>query len=790
MLCCGTENEKKAAGMANDSTRSDDWMPSVLKSAKPAAAEKNKHWDVVLCAPLLEVTAAQRAKLSSMEIAQKEEEFSSKIAARKVTLSKLKAVGLHVHTFVHQPEDKDDPAMQYILVGATEDLLQQSAIELGIEKRLKPTGSDGDRSVVYAEYNKAQHDLFEKDPYGVNGAFFTSLDRIRCTFFLIESAEYLGCASVDLDRLVADGVFVNYFCMSDKRRLEDLKKIWIYGSWFKDPPVEMIRDYLGEKIAMYFAWVNLYTTWLLTLSVLSLVPFIYSYIYQSPTDTPYDNWAMPVYGLLSMIWAQMFLEAWKRYQAMLAYRWNVEDFEDEEDTRPEYRAAVLDYKREWDGRHPRGSTVDLWQRLTDPKKGDLKLGRWSEVGFVAIDPSDKELAANLKAVEWFNPSVRRSRLVITTLVGIFLFAFMMFVAILLQAMKAYIAHEGGPLYSNLSTILAAILQSIFIMVMSFLWSKIGVAINDWEMHRTDTDWEDALILKTFAFQFINCYGAAFYIAFIQGAGWTLPGIRVHDADNNLVPLVDHCLEGKCYKAIYLAMAIIILSKQISRQVLALGPILWEALMQLLKRGETKERIGLHSSVVRQAGLARFQGIHMEYLEMVLQFGYVAIFAVAFPIGSVICWVNNILEKRSDALKVVMLMQRPRYLGAQDIGSVMTGLELLALISVFTNCGILYLSSEAYYAYFPVTWGERPNFKVFVITVIVEHMVLISKQVLSNFVPDTPSWVLAEKARGKMKLDALKLASLSDDKKKRAASVIEKQKSMFWDDKARDEDAEY
>lgn len=83
----------------------------------------------------------------------------------------------------------------------------------------------------------------------------------------------------------------------------------------------------------------MYTAWLGTLGVLSLVPFIYSlYWKDSPTDTPYDNWAMPIYGLLSMIWAQLFLEAWKREQAMYAFIWNTSDFEDE--VRLAARAAV------------------------------------------------------------------------------------------------------------------------------------------------------------------------------------------------------------------------------------------------------------------------------------------------------------------------------------------------------------------------------------------------------------------------------------------------------------------
>ena len=36
------------------------------------------------------------------------------------------------------------------------------------------------------------------------------------------------------------------------------------------------------------------------------------------------------------------------------------------------------------------------------------------------------------------------------------------------------------------------------------------------MHRTQTEYEDALSFKMYMFQFVNFYSSIFYIAFIQG----------------------------------------------------------------------------------------------------------------------------------------------------------------------------------------------------------------------------------------------------------------------------------
>ena len=44
-------------------------------------------------------------------------------------------------------------------------------------------------------------------------------------------------------------------------------------------------------------------------------------------------------------------------------------------------------------------------------------------------------------------------------------------------------------------------------------------------------------------------------------------------------------------------------------------------------------------------------IKNEYEEMVIQFGFLALFGVAFPLAPLFAWLNNLSEVRSDAFKV-------------------------------------------------------------------------------------------------------------------------------------------
>ena len=49
------------------------------------------------------------------------------------------------------------------------------------------------------------------------------------------------------------------------------------------------------------------------------------------------------------------------------------------------------------------------------------------------------------------------------------------------------------------------LNTVLIQVFSVLYEAIAVGMNDWENHRTETQYQDQLILKNFVFQFVNNY---------------------------------------------------------------------------------------------------------------------------------------------------------------------------------------------------------------------------------------------------------------------------------------------
>lgn len=69
-------------------------------------------------------------------------------------------------------------------------------------------------------------------------------------------------------------------------------------------------------------------------------------------------------------------------------------------------------------------------------------------------------------------------------------------------------------YRNIKSILQFVLEIFFCRTKVELCS-LTVVLFSTENHRTQTSYEDALIIKLFGFQFVNSYTSLFYIAFFR-----------------------------------------------------------------------------------------------------------------------------------------------------------------------------------------------------------------------------------------------------------------------------------
>ena len=74
------------------------------------------------------------------------------------------------------------------------------------------------------------------------------------------------------------------------------------------------------------------------------------------------------------------------------------------------------------------------------------------------------------------------------------------------------------------------------------------------------------------------------------------------------------------------------------------------------------------SFEREMLLSPYESTFNDYLEIVVQFGYMTMFSVAFPFGPVLSLLNNLFEIRLDARRLLSQQQRPIHHMAVDIGT--------------------------------------------------------------------------------------------------------------------------
>ncbi|XP_059915599.1 anoctamin-8-like isoform X1 [Gadus macrocephalus] len=131
----------------------------------------------------------------------------------------------------------------------------------------------------------------------------------------------------------------------------------------------------------------------------------------------------------------------------------------------------------------------------------------------------------------------------------------------------------------------------------------------------------------------------------------------------------------------------------------------------------------------------------DYQEMFIQFGYVVLFSSAFPLAAMCALINNIIEIRSDALKLCTGLQRPFGQRVESIGQWQTAMEAMGLIAIIVNC---YLIGQCGQLQRLFPWMSPEMTIIFI--VLLEHFAILLKYVIHVSIPDIPGWVADEMAK--------------------------------------------
>ena len=276
----------------------------------------------------------------------------------------------------------------------------------------------------------------------------------------------------------------------------------------------------------------------------------------------------------------------------------------------------------------------------------------------------------------------------------------------------------GPLKSILVFLPTGILTTGLPVLTSFL-TKFATRLNEYENYETRDSYDHSLTQKIFILNFITSYLPIFLTAFVYVpfASIIVPYLDIFSL--TVKPFAENGKQMQAPKSGFVINPAR-LTKQIiyftvTAQIVNQG---MEVVVPYLKRqGLTKykemqsERAAKKGGAVPTASetdepdeaafLARVRkeaeldhyDVATDLREMVLQFGYLSLFSVVWPLTGASFLVNDWLELRTDAIKICVEMQRPTPWRADTIGPWLDSLAFLTWLGSITTSALVYLFSN-------------------------------------------------------------------------------------------------
>ncbi|XP_055615780.1 anoctamin-5-like isoform X2 [Toxorhynchites rutilus septentrionalis] len=562
------------------------------------------------------------------------------------------------------------------------------------------------------EYTREKSYLFDDS----QSDFFTPSLRIAVAHFILERTYFSDGEGdkydIGLRKLLNDGVYLDAYPLHDGSpdlpELECQRTLLLeeWASvirWIKHQPLDHIKEYFGVKIAMYFAWLGFYTHMLISASVVGLLCFLYGlltfksnrisqeicndngtimcpqcdarcdYWYLHTTCTTsqlghiFDNNFTIVFAVFMSIWATLYLEMWKRYSSALQHRWGVTDYCSlAEPPRPQYLA-----------------------RLKDSKKTIFNIVTGTQ------EPSPPFWTKKL-------PSFMYSYSVIflfITLAIAAVFGIVIYRMSLMTSRNIYGSPDAVSTKLVLLPATAAVINLLVSTILNYAYDYVAVYMTDVEYRRTQSEYNESLNLKIYLFQFINYYSSIFYIAFMKGK---FPG---YPAKYNRILTLrqEECSPGGCLMELCIQLAIIMIGKQLISLILEiLIPFLWQKFREFrsvlgieAEDSENGEKLICCNQWTKDFNLISWhdRSLFEEYLKMIIQYGFITIFVVAFPLAPLFALLNNVFETRLDAKKFILYYKRAVPQRARNIGMWYNVMHVVGKIAVISSAFIIAFSSN-------------------------------------------------------------------------------------------------
>ncbi|CAF4781149.1 unnamed protein product, partial [Rotaria sp. Silwood2] len=150
---------------------------------------------------------------------------------------------------------------------------------------------------------------------------------------------------------------------------------------------------------------------------------------------------------------------------------------------------------------------------------------------------------------------------------------------------------------HVASITGACINLVVIIALSSLYERLAIWLTDYEIHRTEKDYENALTLKMFLFQFVNFYASIFYIAFIKPWFANPPGVESYKIGKYKT---EECEASGCLAELSIQLLVILVGKQVINNLFEVGMVkFWTFFRKIL----------VHRNAFKQMRYRRHHTLH-------------------------------------------------------------------------------------------------------------------------------------------------------------------------------------
>ena len=432
-----------------------------------------------------------------------------------------------------------------------------------------------------------------------------------------------------------------------------LMKPWnVYNSKRQMEQIFTIRNFYGETISFYFLWLTEYIKWLIIPSIFGLLTFISSFGTRNYLGLGHEIF-MLLFCSLVAIWGMLFLDVWKQKEKVYSYFWGTENFKHLE---PDSELFVPD--------------------------------------------GTKELIFNVK-FPYVSKFKKRWKMFISYLTLFIMLVITVFSVLYIFILKQWLLKKEWN--SLIVSMLTASLNAVQIKLLNYLYTFLARKLNRWENHQKDYQSINSLAVKFILFDFVNCYTAIYYIAFLKK--FSFFGLKEPDKcvgytlDINGEPVED-CLEEigmQLYTTLFInlgfnAMEIGLpfITQYLKSKELKRKKQQNEILNSIDYDGASKYDIIPHS-LEHQLMCDSYDDLISDYSEVLINFGYVCLFGVSAPLTPIIVFVLLYIEKFVDTFKMFFLYRMEIIDGSTGIEIYNDILNVFIYLGLITNFGVVIFS---------------------------------------------------------------------------------------------------